>query len=69
MLFLMGQLLYLEGAMAKYKPGDYEFDMPAKLIELYNSKDYGSYAENAWCLPFVTLLPTILPEVIAVLPY
>ena len=41
-----GTTTYLEGAMAKYKPGDYEFDMPAKLIELYNSKDYGSYAEN-----------------------
>ncbi len=41
-----GTTTYLEGAMAKYKPGDYEFDMPAKLIELYNSKDYGNYAEN-----------------------
>ena len=41
-----GTTTYLEGAMAKYRPGDYEFDMPAKLIELYNSKDYGSYAEN-----------------------
>ena len=41
-----GTTTYLDGAMAKYKPGDYEFDMPAKLIELYNSKDYGNYAEN-----------------------
>ena len=41
-----GTTTYLEGAMAKYKPGDYEFDMPAKLIELYDSKDYGNYAEN-----------------------
>ena len=41
-----GTTTYLEGAMAKYKPGDYEFDMPAKLIELYNEKDYGPYAEN-----------------------
>ncbi len=37
---------YLDGAMAKYKPGDYEFDMPAKLIDLYNKKDYGQYADN-----------------------
>jgi hypothetical protein len=37
---------YLDGAMAKYKPGDYEFDMPAKLIELYDNKDYGQYSEN-----------------------
>jgi len=41
-----GTTTYLDGAMAKYKPGDYEFDMPAKLIELYNEKDYGPYAEN-----------------------
>ena len=37
---------YLDGAMAKYKPGDYEFDVPSKLIELYDNKDYGQYAEN-----------------------
>jgi len=37
---------YLEGVMEKYVPGDYEFDVPKKLIELYNNKDYGQYAEN-----------------------
>lgn len=37
---------YLEGVMAKYKPGDYEFDVPEQLINLYNEKDYGPYAEN-----------------------
>lgn len=37
---------YLDGVMEKYVPGDYEFDVPAKLIELYNRKDYGQYAEN-----------------------
>jgi hypothetical protein len=37
---------YLEGVMEKYKPGDYEFDVPAKLIALYDEKDYGEYAEN-----------------------
>ena len=26
-----GTTTYLDGAMAKYKPGDYEFDMPAPL--------------------------------------
>jgi hypothetical protein len=41
-----GTTTYLDGAMAKYKPGDYEFDMPAKLIELYDNKDYGQYSEN-----------------------
>jgi hypothetical protein len=29
--------------MEKYKPGDYEFDVPKKLIELYESRDYGEY--------------------------
>lgn len=37
---------YLEGVMEKYIPGDYEFDVSAKLIELYNNKDYGQYGEN-----------------------
>jgi len=41
-----GTTTYLDGAMAKYKPGDYEFDMPRKLIELYDNKDYGQYSEN-----------------------
>ena len=35
---------YLEGVLEKYQPGDYEFDVPEKLIELYNNKDYGDYA-------------------------
>ncbi len=37
---------YLEGVLEKYKPGDYEFDVPAKLIELYNNKDFGAYGIN-----------------------
>jgi hypothetical protein len=41
-----GTTTYLDGAMAKYKPGDYEFDMPSRLIELFDNKDYGDYAEN-----------------------
>lgn len=36
----------LKGTVAKYKPGDPEFDMPQKLIDLYNSKDYGQYADK-----------------------
>lgn len=34
---------HLSGVMEKYKPGDYEFDVPKKLRELYNNKDYGKY--------------------------
>ena len=37
---------YLEGVMEKYVPADYEFDVPAKLIDLYNAKDYGPYSDN-----------------------
>ncbi|WP_121966671.1 S46 family peptidase [Myroides sp. N17-2] len=37
---------HLEGIMEKYVPNDYEFDVPAKLVELYNNKDYGQYADN-----------------------
>ena len=37
---------YLEGIMEKYVPGDYEFDVPEKLRELYKKKDYGAYADN-----------------------
>jgi len=33
----------LDGVMEKYVPGDYEFDVPQKLIDLYNAKDYGIY--------------------------
>lgn len=37
---------YLDGVMEKYKPGDYEFDVPEKLRTLYQTKDYGPYAIN-----------------------
>ncbi|MEO4006979.1 S46 family peptidase [Flavobacterium sp. CAU 1735] len=39
-------MTYLDGVIEKYVPGDYEFDVPAKLISLYNNKDYGQYAEK-----------------------
>ena len=40
------QATYLNGVIEKFVPGDYEFDVPKKLLELYNSKDYGQYGEN-----------------------
>ena len=42
---------YLDGVMEKYVPGDYEFDVPAKLIELYDNKDFGPYADKNGKLP------------------
>ena len=41
----------LDGAIEKYVPGDYEFDLPKKLIELYNNKDYGTYKNAAGKVP------------------
>ena len=37
---------YLDGVIEKYIPGDYEFDVPQKLISLYDNKDFGVYAEK-----------------------
>lgn len=37
---------YLDGVMDKYKPGDYEFDVPEKLRTLYTSKDFGQYGSK-----------------------
>lgn len=36
----------LKGTVAKYQPGDDEFDMPKGQIELYEKKDYGQYADK-----------------------
>lgn len=41
----------LDGVMEKYIPGDYEFDVPQKLIDLWKSKDYGQYATSDGRLP------------------
>lgn len=37
---------YLDEAVKKYIPGDYEFDLPKKLLELEKKKDFGQYGEN-----------------------
>jgi hypothetical protein len=42
---------YLDGVIEKYIPGDYEFDVPKKLIDLYNSKEYGNYADQNGKMP------------------
>ncbi|MGL6038381.1 MAG: S46 family peptidase [Soonwooa sp.] len=41
----------LAGVMEKYVPGDYEFDVPKKLISLYNTKDYGIYKDKTGDVP------------------
>ncbi|MCL4147017.1 UNVERIFIED_CONTAM: hypothetical protein GTU68_051559 [Idotea baltica] len=42
---------YLDGVIEKYVPGDYEFDVPQKLIDLHKSKDYGQYADSNGKVP------------------
>jgi len=42
---------YLDGVIEKYVPGDYEFDVPEKLQELYRTKNYGNYADANGKLP------------------
>ena len=36
----------LDGVMDKYIPGNWEFDVPAALIKLWENKDYGRYANE-----------------------
>ncbi len=41
----------LKGTVAKYQPGDAEFDMPKELIDLYEKRDFGQYADKDGYLP------------------
>lgn len=44
-------LTYLDGVIEKYIPGDYEFDVPEKLQQLYAQKDYGQYTDATGKVP------------------
>lgn len=41
----------LTGTIAKYQPGDEEFDLPQRLMELEENKDYGRYADKNGYMP------------------
>ena len=41
----------MTGLVKKYKAGDQEFDLPARLLELNNAKDFGQYADKAGYMP------------------
>ncbi|MEL1245515.1 S46 family peptidase [Flavobacterium sp. DGU11] len=41
----------MQGEVAKYKPNDEEFDLPAKLLEMYKKKDFGQYADKKGYMP------------------
>jgi hypothetical protein len=45
----------LDGAVRKHNPNVEEFQMPRKLIELYEAKDYGDYAIEVDGKPTVPL--------------
>jgi hypothetical protein len=36
----------MSGVLEKYQPGDYEFDLPEKLLELARKKDFGQYIDK-----------------------
>lgn len=42
---------FLDGVIDKYVPGDYEFDLTPRMLDLYKSKDYGLYADKSGKLP------------------
>lgn len=44
-------ITYLDGVMEKYVPGDYEFDVSKKLIELNDKKDFGPYTDQTGKVP------------------
>jgi hypothetical protein len=41
----------LQGVVDKYKPGDYEFDLPQRLIDLNSRKEYGRYGSSKGYMP------------------
>ncbi len=41
----------LQGTIKKYKPNDEEFDLPKRLIELNDKKDFGEYADKGGYMP------------------
>jgi hypothetical protein len=36
----------IDGMIAKYQPGDDEFDLPKSLLDAYEKRNFGQYAEN-----------------------
>lgn len=37
----------MKGVLEKYKPGDYEFDLPANFLELARKRDFGQYIDKS----------------------
>jgi hypothetical protein len=41
----------MDGLVKKYKAGDAEFDLPARILEMHKNKDYGQYVDNKGYMP------------------
>jgi hypothetical protein len=41
----------LQGVVDKYKPNDYEFDLPKRLLDLNSNKEYGRYGSSKGYMP------------------
>jgi len=41
----------LQGVADKYKPGDYEFDLPKRLLDLNQKKEFGRYGSSKGYMP------------------
>jgi len=37
----------MKGVLEKYKPGDYEFDLPKNFVDIARKKDFGQYLDKA----------------------
>ena len=47
----------MKGLLDKYKPGDYEFDLPKNFVDIARKRDFGSYidkAQNDLVVSFIT---------------
>ena len=41
----------MDGLVKKYKAGDPEFDLPARILEMHKNKDYGQYVDKNGFMP------------------
>jgi hypothetical protein len=48
---LVNNYTTMTGLVKKYKAGDHEFDLPARLLELNEAKDFGRYEDKAGYMP------------------
>lgn len=48
----------MKGAIDKYVPRDYEFDLPKNYIDLYNAKDFGRYQDPTYKDVIISFITT-----------